>query len=89
MRLATKLAIVAAAAAGGLSLAATAARAEIVCNQAGDCWHVRHHYNYEPSFGLMVHPDRWRWRDEDRDHYRWREHSGRGYWGPNGVWIRF
>jgi len=90
MRGTIKLAMVAAMAAGGLSLGATAAKAEVVCNQAGDCWHVHRHYEYRPEYGVVVHPDNWRWDDSDRDHHwRWREHRGRGYWGPNGVWIRF
>lgn len=92
MRGTTKLAMVAAIAAGGLSLGASAAKAEIVCNRVGDCWHVHRHYEYRPEWGIVVHPDNWRWRDDDNDrdhHWRWREHRGRGYWGPNGVWIRF
>ena len=89
MRLATKLGLLAAVAAGGLSLGATAARAEIVCNNAGDCWHVHRHYDYRPEWGVVTHPDNWRWREEERERYHWREHRGRGYWGPNGVWIRF
>jgi hypothetical protein len=73
---------------GAAALGATAstASAEIVCNGAGDCWHVRDHYTYEPSFGVTVHPDNWKWTD--RDHYRWREHEGRGYW-RNGLWVTF
>ena len=78
----------AAAIIGAAALAATAttASAEIVCNHDGDCWHVREHYGYQPSFGLTVHNDNWRWHDGD--HYRWHEHDGRGYW-RSGVWIQF
>ena len=54
--------------------------------RAGDCWHARDHYDYAPRFGVVVHDDNWRWRD--RDHYRWREHDGRGYW-RNGIWLSF
>jgi hypothetical protein len=86
MKILTKLAI-AAAAAGGLSLAASAASADVVCNSENVCWHVhRHHYNYDPSWNVVVHPDNWRWGPSD--HYSWREHEGRGYW-RNGVWVRF
>jgi hypothetical protein len=35
---------------------------------------------------VVIHDDNWRWRD--RDHYRWREHEGRGYW-RNGIWLSF
>jgi hypothetical protein len=72
--------------AGALAATATTASAEIVCNREGDCWHVREHYDYQPSFGLVVHDDNWRWRDAD--HFRWREHDGRGYW-KGGVWLSF
>ncbi|HWF64426.1 MAG TPA: hypothetical protein VN685_07450 [Rhizomicrobium sp.] len=73
-------------AAGALAVTTSAASAEIVCNSEGDCWHTHEHYDYQPSFGVVVHPDDWRW--SDRDHYRWREHDGRGYW-RNGIWLTF
>jgi hypothetical protein len=65
---------------------ASVASAAIVCNGEGQCWHVRGRYAYRPEYGVVVHPDNWRWgRDE---HFAWREHAGRGYW-RNGVWVRF
>ncbi|MBV8976574.1 MAG: hypothetical protein JO261_12480 [Alphaproteobacteria bacterium] len=65
----------------------TSASAMIVCNREGECWHVRgHRYEYRPEFGLVVHPDSWRWRAHER--FVWREHEGRGYW-RNGVWVEF
>ena len=77
-------------AAGGLAAMTTSASAEIVCNSANpsECWHTHDRYDYQPSFGVTVHPNDWRWEDRDRDHYRWHEHEGRGYW-RNGVWITF
>ena len=72
--------------AGALAAMATTASAEIVCNRDGDCWHVREHYDYQPTFGLTIHEDNWKWGDRDR--YRWHEHDGRGYW-KGGVWIQF
>jgi len=77
-------------AAGALAFVTTAASAEIVCNRdnPADCWHVKEHYDYQPTFGLTIHPDNWRWEDRDRDHYRWHEHEGRGYW-RNGLWVTF
>ncbi|HTQ12399.1 MAG TPA: hypothetical protein VMH86_00885 [Rhizomicrobium sp.] len=86
MKLIGKAALTALLGASALALTATSASAEIVCNQWGECWHVRHHYAYRPEFGLVVHPDDWRWRAGE--HYRWHEHHGRGYW-RNGVWITF
>jgi hypothetical protein len=77
-----------AVAACALAFTATTASAEIVCNRDGDCWHVKHRHHYRPEFGLVIHPDGWRWRDHDRGKYHWREHEGRGYW-RNGVWIQF
>lgn len=86
MKLSMKLALVAAGAAGLLSLGATAASAEVVCNADNECWHTHRHYDYRPEWGIVVHPDNWRWGAAD--HYRWHEHRGRGYW-RNGVWIQF
>ena len=74
--------------AAALAATATTASAEIVCNHDGDCWHAREHYDYQPTFGLTIHGDDWRWKDADHDRYRWREHDGRGYW-RSGVWVQF
>ena len=43
-------------------------------------------YVYKPEFGLTIYEDNWRWNHGE--HYRWREHSGRGYWN-HGAWVRF
>lgn len=86
MKKSIKLAAAALVAAGGLALMSTSASAAIVCNANGTCWHVRHSYVYRPEFGLVVHPDTWRWGPGE--HYVWREHRGRGYW-RDGVWITF
>jgi hypothetical protein len=88
MKSASKLAVAALIGVGALTLGAANASAAVVCNGAGECWHVRHHYHYHPGWGLAVHPDNWRWRHEE--HYVWREHHGRGrgYW-RNGVWVTF
>jgi hypothetical protein len=77
--------------AGALAITASSASAEIVCDSAGDCWHVRDHYTYPYNVGIVVHPDDWRWDVAPSDttvHYRWREHEGRGYW-RDGVWVTF
>ena len=74
-------------AASVLALTATTASAEIVCNDEGDCWHVRERHVYRPEFGVKVYPA-WRWAETESRRYRWREHEGRGYW-RNGIWIGF
>ncbi|HEX4097805.1 MAG TPA: hypothetical protein VHX64_13845 [Caulobacteraceae bacterium] len=88
MKIGTISAIAATVAAAGLALSATSASAYIACNAEGACWHVHRQaaYNYDPGFGIVVHPDTWRWGATD--HYTWREHHGRGYW-RKGVWVTF
>lgn len=81
MNIISKIAI---AAAGALALTAGTASAEIVCNDDGDCWHVKSHIDYPADVRVRVHSDDWRWKDND--HYRWREHAGRGYW-HSGAWV--
>jgi len=81
-----KTAAAAALALGALVATVTSASAAIVCNREGECWHVKRSYAYHPEWGLVVHPNHWRWRAHE--HYVWREHEGRGYW-RNGVWITF
>jgi hypothetical protein len=86
MKSIAKFAAVAALSVAALGVSTIGASAKIVCNAEGECWHVRGNYNYHPEFGLVVHENNWKWGAGD--HYRWREHEGRGYW-RNGVWIRF
>jgi hypothetical protein len=69
-----------------VALLSTTASAAIACNGEGECWHVKKAYTYHPDFGVVVHPDNWRWGPNE--HYVWREHEGRGYW-RGGVWIKF
>ena len=71
---------------GALAATAGSASAYIACNGHGDCWHTTSRYTYRPAWGVTVHDDNWRWAARDR--YRWREHTGRGYW-RNGIWITF
>jgi hypothetical protein len=86
MKKLVKLAAAAVLGASALVLTATSASAVIVCNGEGQCWHTHRAYTYRPEFGLVVHPDGWRWGPGE--HYVWHEHVGRGYW-HNGVWVRF
>ena len=76
------------AGAAGLMATAGAASADVVCNREGDCWRTHEHYDYRPAWGLRIHDDNWRWRESERERYRWRDYH-RGYWGRNGVWITF
>jgi hypothetical protein len=82
----TKGAVTALLGISAAALISTAASAAIVCNNEGECWHVKKSYTYHPDFGVVVHPNHWRWGAHD--HYVWREHEGRGYW-RGGVWITF
>ncbi len=74
--------------AGSIAFTATTASADVVCNNEGDCWHVKDHYTYPPGVTITIHPDQWKWGDQDK--YRWHEPEGqnRGYW-RGGVWIGF
>lgn len=86
----TNAALAALLSVGGLAVTATSASAEIVCNELGDCWHVRDHYTYPDNVRIVVHPDDWKWdvAPDATVHYRWHEHDGRGYW-RDGVWVTF
>jgi len=64
-------------AAGILAYSAVGASAVVAC--AGNvCWHSHDRYDYPASARVVVHEDNWKWGRHD--HYRWREHEGRGYW---------
>jgi len=86
MNLPFKLAAAALIAIGGSIALSSTASAAIVCNGEGQCWHVHHPYKYAPGYGVVVHPNSWRWGPGE--HYVWREHPGRGYW-RGGVWVTF
>ena len=85
MKLASKIAAVALFGIGALAVTGTSASAAVVCNGA-ECWHTHGAYKYKPEWGLVVHPNGWRWGAGDK--FVWREHAGRGYW-RNGVWLKF
>ena len=69
-----------------LALTATAASAVIVCNREGECWHAKIRHPYRGEWGIVIHPDNWKWAAHEK--YVWREHEGRGYW-RQGVWVEF
>ena len=66
------------------------ASAAVVCNRAGDCWHVDKRVVY-PRQRFEYHPDSWyfhqKWEaDKNR---RWHEHhDDRGYY-ENGAWVPY
>lgn len=87
MRTLTTKALGATLIAASLAASATAANAYVVCNRAGECWHVQDRYDYPAAAGVVIHGDGWVF---DRPAaYHWaKDHSGRGYW-QNGHWRRF
>jgi hypothetical protein len=86
MKTLSKIAAGAFLGASALTLTATTASARIVCNADGDCWHTTTVYQYPPAAGVVVHEDDWKWGPSE--HFRWREHEGRGYW-HGGGWTEF
>jgi hypothetical protein len=62
---------------GAAAVSSTSASAAIVCS-GDDCWHAREAYSYPAEAHVIVHGDDWKWGEHD--HFRWREHEGRGYW---------
>lgn len=86
MKTVTKFLSAAVLSAAAIVLTTESASAWVACNREGECWHTHDRYAYRGEWGVVIHPDGWRWRD--RDHFRWREHEGRGYW-RNGIWITF
>ena len=72
--------------ASAAALGSTSASAAIVCNEDGDCWHTPTEYQYQPTFGLTVHQNDWKWKDNEK--HSWREHEGKGYW-KGSTWKEF
>ena len=68
-----------------LGLSAASASAAVVCT-GGVCWHTHERYEYPSHARVVVHDDDWKWRR--REHFRWREHEGRGYWSGR-RWTEF
>ncbi len=72
-----------------LAFSAIAAKADVVCNEEGDCWRTKTKYEYRPEFKVRVYKDDWKWDQKEDKKYRWREsREDRGYW-RQGVWIGF
>jgi hypothetical protein len=77
MRVIGKSVLAATAGAAVLAFSAVNASAVVVC-ASSVCWHSQERYDYPSSAHVVIHEDNWKWRKNE--HYRWREHSGRGYW---------
>jgi hypothetical protein len=86
MKTVSTIAFAALLGASALTLISARASAGIVCNEEGDCWHAQTVYQYQPAFGLTVHQDDWKWKENEK--HAWREHEGRGYW-KSGSWKEF
>jgi len=71
---------------GTVAFTAGSALADVVCNDEGDCWHVKQRPTYPSGVVVTVHPDDWKWGENEK--FRWHEHEGSGYW-RGGVWIGF
>jgi len=85
MTLFKKSLLATAAGAAALTFSAAGASAAIAC--AGPvCWHTHARYEYPPSARVVIHDDNWKWKRHE--HYRWREHRGRGYWRGD-RWVEF
>ena len=70
-----------------LTLTAGAGSAAVVCNDEGDCWRVSGEPRYEPTLKLRLQKDDWKWQDNEKDRYRWREPGrGNGYY-RGGAWV--
>ena len=86
MKMFSKIAFAALIGAGALAITSAGASARTVCNEEGDCWHATTDYDYQPAFGLTVHPNDWKWKEGEK--HAWREHDGKGYW-KGGSWKEF
>jgi hypothetical protein len=66
-----------------IAISTFGASAAIVC-QRDVCWHTHEAYDFPHEAGVVVHEDNWHWGP--REHFRFREHEGRGYW-RGGRWM--
>ena len=83
MQTLAKVFLSAATGAGLLAATAVSASAGIAC-VGPVCWHTHEAYEYPPDARVTVHPDDWRWGQNEK--YTWREHEGRGYWRGDNGW---
>ncbi len=77
-----------AAVTGASFVAVTAASADVVCNRAGECWHVHDRLDYPAGVGVTFHDDTWG-AAHQHGHWHWRQDRfDRGYY-KDGVWVAF
>ena len=86
MKIPNTIAFAAVLGVSAVTLISARASAAVVCNEDGDCWHTQTEYQYQPEFGLTVHPQDWKWKENEK--HAWREHDGKGYW-KGGSWMPF
>ncbi|HEY2709199.1 MAG TPA: hypothetical protein VGI95_14195 [Caulobacteraceae bacterium] len=80
--------VTAAIAGGSLAMTASVASADVVCNSAGECWHVHDRLTYPAEAGVVFHDDAWAAAHRDA-HWHWRhDRFDQGYY-RNGLWIAF
>jgi hypothetical protein len=85
-----KGALITTVAVGALAASTTVAFADVACNRAGECWHVKEHYtNYPANLGVTFHDDAWRAKHTGQK-WLWREDrpDDHGYY-DKGVWHPF
>ena len=70
---------------GGVTLAATSASAEIVCNRWHDCWRVPARVVYPAHVGVTWYPNTWVGYRAPHYHYYATVPAGRGYY-YRGHW---
>lgn len=86
---ALKLSLAVAFVAGSVVAMSGAARADVACNNVGECWNTGERYEYPPGVRVEIHPNTWREAHEHDAHFRWLEnHEGRGYY-EHGEWHPF
>ena len=76
-------AVAAALAIGTVAFTASSALADIVCNDEGDCWHVKERPTFPSGVTVTVHPDDWHWGANEKFQFREpRSPSGFGKFTP-------
>jgi hypothetical protein len=66
-----------------IAISTFGASAAIVC-QRDVCWHTHEAYDFPHEAGVVVHEDNW--HRGPHEHFRFREHEGRGCW-RGGRWM--
>lgn len=78
-------------AAGAMAATTTVARADVACNNYGECWHTGQRYTtYPPALGVQFYDDGWAVGHRTDPQYQWRpdREDDRGYY-DHGSWRSF